>query len=131
MPIPLPMLSWSDLADFQMRTAAAGSALLAAIVGARAARRLRVPQFGWAAALVGAGSTVFSLMPSMILFGSVGGGLYALLAMVVRTESVLVGKIFVVIATALGCTLVAWVLCLVLLSFPALVAATRRRTGSP
>lgn len=130
MPILFSMLSWSDLADFQMLAAALSSASLAAVVGAKVARRLHVPQFGWAAALLGAGSTAFSLMPSMILFGSAGGGLYALLAMGLRIERVLIGKTFVVIATALGCALVAWLLCLVLLSAPAVIMAIRRRIGS-
>ena len=130
MSLPFPLLNWSELVDFQMLAAAITSAMLAAFVGAKTARQLHLPQFGWAGAFLGAGSTVFSLMPSMILFGSVGAGLYALLSMGLGTQSDLIGKTCVVIATALGCAFLAWLLCLVLLSAPAVIMAIRRRNGT-
>ena len=123
------MLNWRELADFQMLAAALGSASLAAVLGVQAARQLSLPAFRWPAALIGAGSTVFSLMPSMIVCGSLGAGLYALLAIWLPIENVVVGKTFVVIATALGCAFMAWVLCLLLLGAPAIIVAIRRRAA--
>ena len=105
--------------------------MTAAVLGVQAARRLRLPEFRWLAALMGAASTTFTLMPSMFLCGSVGAGLYALLAMWLPIESVLVGKTFVVVATAIGCALVAWLLCLLLLAAPAIFVAIRRRAEGP
>src|SRR5436190_17411342 len=117
------IVGWSDLADAQMLAAALSSASLAAVLGVDAARRLRLPEFAWLAALVGAASTAFTLMPSMILCGTLGAGLYALPAMWLRIESDLVGQTFVVVATALGCALVAGLLCLFLLVPAAVILA--------
>lgn len=124
------LLRWSDFADLQTLAVAISSATLAAVAGGEAARRSHVPEFGWAAALFGAATTLFSLMPSMAIFGSIGAGLYTIPAVVLGIESVLFGKISVVIATALGCSLVAWLLCLVPLSARALIIAKRRDNRS-
>ena len=90
---------------------------------------MRVPEYRWAAALIGASSIVFTLMPSMFLCGSIGGGVYAVLATWLPIGNEFVGKTAVVAATALGCAFVAWVLCLFLLGAPAMILAVRRRTG--
>lgn len=124
------MLNWRELADFPKLAAALNSATLAAGLGVHAARRLSLPAFRWPAALIGAGTTIFSLMPFMLVCGSLGAGLYALPAIWLPIENIVVGKTFVVIATALGCAFVAWLLCLFLLGAPAVVVAVRRRTGS-
>lgn len=118
---------WSGLADGQMLAAALGAASLSAFAGVRAARRMRLSAFALPAALVGAVSTLFTLTPSMLLCGTVGAGFYALLAMWLPIDTVFVGKTVVVIATVLGCALLAWVFCLTVLSGPALLAAFRRR----
>jgi hypothetical protein len=122
------VLSWSDLKDPQMLSATLASALIAAVVGVRTARRFRLPQLEWPSAIVGVASIVFTLTPSMVLCGSVGGGMYALLAGALPIFSnVLIGKIVVVVATVVGCVLAAWAVCLLLLAAPAIIQAVRRR----
>ena len=123
------MFNLSDLADSETLAAALVSASLSALAGAKAATQLHRPEFRWPAALVGAASIVFTMVPSMILGGSIGAGIYALLEMAlqVRDGNETVGKAVVVISTALGCAFVAWILCLALLSVPAVLLAIHRR----
>jgi hypothetical protein len=121
------MLAWPDLAEPQMLGAVASSAALAALAGMRAVSQLGLARLKPLAGLLGAATTIFSINLSMMLAGSAAAGLYAMAEILLRTESIFVGKVVVVLATALGCGLMAWLTCLLLFSIPAVAAATRRR----
>ena len=122
------LLNFADLRDPEMASAAIASALLAGAAGWFAASRLYLSgSLRIAAAGIGAASIVITCIPSMTIFGSLGAGVVALLVI----QNVIAGKTFVVIATAVGCALVAWVGCLAIFATPAVVRAATRESRNP
>jgi predicted RecA/RadA family phage recombinase len=132
----LPTLSAADFNDIGDVAEVVLSIVAAGAAGWLAADRLHL--IGWlraTAAGVGATSVYVTFLPSMMLFGSLGGGLfYVPLALLISAihapEQVVAGQVIVAISTAIGCSLVAWLACTGVFMLPALASAAARRGRS-
>ena len=131
----LPTLSADDFHNVGNSAAVVLAILVAGAGGWLGADRLHlIGGFRATAAGVGAASVYLTFVPSMMLFGSLGGLFYVpvalLLSAIHAPEQVVVGQVIVAISTAMGCGLIAWLACTGIFVLPAVAAAARRRMRS-